>query len=149
MKRFGRGVGLPGERGAMAPWRRAACAVFVVGACLGFSGCAEETDGSVSGKVTYQGKPVTEGAVNFYAQATGVAAQANLDSSGAFTFAEPLPLGVYKVFIQPPSPPQLPPGSPPPPKSQFSVPMQYQDATQSPLTEEVKPGVNEFSIDLT
>ncbi len=148
VKRLGRvGVDKRGD-GAWA-MGRAACAVVLLGACLALTGCAEETEGSVSGKVTYQGQPVTEGTVNFYSTETGIAAQANLDSSGAFRFEVPLPLGAYKVYFQPPSPPQLPPGSPPPPKVDFRVPMKYQDATQTPLTEEVKAGVNEFSFDLS
>jgi hypothetical protein len=118
-----------------------------VGSSLALGGCQDQPAGTVSGKVSYRGKPVTTGSVNFYAPEKGVGATAELDSSGAFTIKEPLDAGNYKVYFLPPPPQQLPPGQ----KARqvtFGVPRKYQDASSTPLSREVKTGENEFPLEL-
>lgn len=117
--------------------------------CLIPIGCESASEGTVSGRVTYKQQPVRDGVVNFYAEEKGAAAQADLDDAGAFTMNGPLPVGVYKVAILPPLPEQLPPGSPLATPKPFEVPAKYQDAGGTPLTQEVKAGNNDFTIELT
>lgn len=129
--------------------RRGLGATLLLAALLTAAGCQNGTTGSVSGKVTHKGTPVTTGTLNFFAPDKGVGADAKLGSGGEFTFATPLPAGKYKVYIQPPLPEQLPPGSKPKKQEKLNVPLKYQDASKSDLYREVKPGKNEFPIDLT
>ena len=117
-------------------------------AILGLAGCeAAKPEGTVSGKVTYKGSPLASGTVNFHASDKGTASQANLDSNGAFKLPGTLPAGNYKVFVLPPVPQQLPPGTAQP-KVDFNLPPKFQDLGQTPVTKEVKAGSNEFTIDL-
>jgi hypothetical protein len=101
----------------------------------------------VSGKVTYKGAPLTAGVVNFHSE-KGNASQANLDSSGAFKMSAPLPVGNYKIYVTPPIPKQLPPGTPPEKTEPFTLPPKLQDPGQTPVTKEVKAGPNDITVDL-
>jgi len=110
-------------------------------------GCGGSPEGTVQGKVTYKGAPLGAGVVNFLSD-KGRAATADLDSSGAFKMSGPLPVGNYKVFVTPPTPKQLPPGTPPEKTVPFNLPPKLQDPAQTPVTKEVKAGPNDFPIDL-
>jgi len=103
--------------------------------------------GTVSGKVTYKGNPVTAGEVQFTMPEKGLGSSAKLDDSGAYTLAGQLEAGTYKVYIQPPTPEQLPPGQAPKPVK-FDVPRKFQNLTTTPLTKEVKAGANDIPIEL-
>jgi hypothetical protein len=111
------------------------------------SGCQANTKASVKGKVTYKGQPVTTGSVNFVMAAKGVAAQANLDSTGTFTIPEGLEAGSYKVYLSPPLPEQLPPGKMSN-RPAYNIPPKFQDPTQSPLAKDVKAGNNEIPVEI-
>ena len=105
---------------------------------------------TVSGKVTFEGAPVTEGEVNF-ASSDGYAATVPLDSSGSFSI-ESLEVGSYTVFVTPPSPTEAP-GSEPDetsePKQYDNIPQGYRQQTTSDLVAEVKEGDgNTFTFDL-
>jgi len=116
-------------------------------AVLALVGCSKPM-GTVSGKVTYKGAPVTSGEVQFIDQAKGKGASGKLDGEGKYTLSGQLEAGKYKVYIQAPVPEQLPPGqvSKRPP---FTVPPKFQDPGQTPVTKEVKAGANDIPIDLT
>jgi hypothetical protein len=117
-------------------------------ALIALPGCGGAPEGTVDGKVTYKGAPLTSGVVNFHSPDKGHGATANLDSGGAFKLSAPLPVGSYKVFVTPPVPKQLPPGTPPE-KVEFPVlPPKLQDPVQTPVSQEVKAGPNTFTIDL-
>ena len=127
---------------------RRAWFVALLIAILAMVGCGgAKPEGMVSGKVTYKGSPLANGVVNFHAPEKGTASQANLDSNGAFKLPGTLPAGNYKVFVLPPVPQQLPPGTAQP-KVDFSLPPKFQDPGQTPVTKEVKAGPNDFTIDL-
>jgi len=111
------------------------------------AGCKGKPTGTVSGKVTYKGQAVTTGSVNFFAPEKGIGADAKLDSSGKFTLSQPLEAGTYKVYVTPPLPEQLPPGSTAKP-APFDVPKKYQDAVTTSVSKEVKPGPNDIPIEL-
>jgi hypothetical protein len=103
---------------------------------------------TVKGKVTYKGAPVTTGSVNFFLPAKGAGVTANLDANGGFVFSESIEPGSYKVFVQPPLPEPLPPGT----KSKrepYNIPPKFQDQAQTPITKEVKTGDNDIPIELT
>jgi hypothetical protein len=127
------------------PRRAAGGWVFV--AALVLAGCAGKPMGNVSGKVTYRGQPVTRGTVQFYDPEQGRGASGPLDASGAYTLSAPISPGNYKVYIQPPLPEQLPPGTRQKAVA-FEVPKQYQDANSTPLTKAVTPGNNDIPIEL-
>lgn len=71
-------------------------------AFLGLTGCRNgPAVGRVSGKVTFEGKPVKQGRVSFQNPQTGVAEEAVLDKDGNFSVRSALPVGEYKVIVFP------------------------------------------------
>jgi len=129
--------------------RRAVGVLLLVGAALALAGCKGKPTGSVSGKVTYKGQPLTTGEVQFYAPEKGAGAGGKLDGSGNYTLQGAIDVGTYKVYVQPPVPEQLPPGTPPPKAAPFNIPPKYQTPQSTPLTKEVKAGNNDIPIDIT
>jgi len=139
--------------GASSRARRLIGAVGAVGVLL-FAGCggggSDTPRGDVSGTVTYQGQPVTEGTVNFLSPETGRSASATLDAQGKFTVDGGVEAGSHVVTITPPFV-EVPPGGdepPPEPKEYANIPEKYRSDTTSDLTAEVKPGKNQFSFEL-
>ena len=111
--------------------------------------------GQVSGKVTYEGKPVTEGAVLFQ-PTRGQGAVGKLDQQGRYVLRTNSPgdgavVGKHTVTVVAPTsieiigitgPGQLP-------KREFpNIPEKYRRPETSGLTAEVKPGSNQFDFDL-
>jgi hypothetical protein len=109
-------------------------------------GASAKPQGKISGKVSFQGNPVTAGEINLFQKSTGTAVTAPLDSSGNFTVPVPMDTGTYSISIIPPRPKQLPPGTPPEELPPFPVPIKYQDPAQSDLTKEVTKGDNKLEI---
>jgi hypothetical protein len=71
-------------------------------AVLCLAGCRGGTPmGQVAGKVTFQGKPVSQGRVSFQNPATGASDEALLNNDGTFAVESPLPVGEYKVMVMP------------------------------------------------
>jgi hypothetical protein len=116
---------------------------------LALAGCGGKQMGTVSGKVTYGGKAVTSGEVQFIESTKGSGASGKLDENGAYTLNGQLEAGTYTVFVQPPTPEQLPPGQKPKAVAPFTVPIRYQTPSTSPVKKEVKAGKNDIPIDLT
>jgi hypothetical protein len=117
------------------------------------SGCGGDGErgptGTVSGKVVGpDGRPVTQGAINFTAPKQGVGAITPLSESGEFELEQPLPVGTYKVYFTPPAPPPPEPGSPPPPKQIPGVPRQYHSEQATPLSVEITEGKNPLTLEL-
>ncbi|HWL08338.1 MAG TPA: carboxypeptidase-like regulatory domain-containing protein [Planctomicrobium sp.] len=80
------------------------CFVFLVF----LSGCGSRKEipiASVSGIVTYQEKPVTQGDISFMSN-QGFGASAQIDSDGRYSlrsqYGKGIPLGTYKVIVTPP-----------------------------------------------
>lgn len=141
--------------------RLGAAAVVILGA----AGCGPQGPdlgpfGLVSGKVTYEGKPVAQGMVTFNAPATGHVGTANLEADGTFTMqfnGRPgLPVGEYQVSIRPPLTAK-PSGNSAPasrnnlydPNISKDIPMKYRYETSSGLVETVAEGENSFEFDLS
>tara|TARA_R110002111_G_scaffold262872_1_gene342338 strand:+ start:58022 stop:58462 length:441 start_codon:yes stop_codon:yes gene_type:complete len=117
------------------------------------TGCGSETEptGSVTGNITYQGNPLTEGLVNIYSAGRSVVGTAEIDTEGHFEFAKPIATGDYQVYISPPPPPAPPePGQPPlkikPPQK---IPQKYRAANTTDLKITITAGANELSLPLT
>lgn len=126
------------------------------------AGCSGEgpdyETGQVSGTVTFDGKPVTEGSVTFHSEELGTGGTADLGSGGTFTVrgaeGAGLRVGSYVVRISPP--PQDfgdgDPNKPAPtiaPKEFPNIPEKYRDSKTSGLKADVKAGPNEFKFEMT
>ncbi len=122
----------------------------------GLAGCGEGGDefptGTVSGKVTFDGKPVTEGKISFINEELGYGAGATLGSDGSYQLEEGrgIRLGDYKVAVRPPLVGGSPedPDDPPKPKEMPNIPEKYRQFETSGLSAAVKEGGNEFTFDL-
>lgn len=106
--------------------------------------------GTVSGTVTFEEQPVTEGQVQFYSESSGAGGVGELDATGKFTIAQPVPTGIYKVFVTPPAEP-----APESATGEFAeqrefgnIPEKYRSELSTDLTAEVKEGENAFEFDL-
>lgn len=125
------------------------CALLVSLAML--AGCSSsKTDGpsgTISGKVTYNGKPVTEGLVQFYNADTGQGGEGKIDESGNFKIETGIPVGEYSVFVTPPET-EMAPGDTgdmgeAPVKQYPNIPERYRDASTSPIKVTIKEGDND------
>ncbi len=110
-------------------------------------GPAEKPTGSVSGKVTYNGEPLTKGSVLFVNEETGIGASGQLDTSGTYTIAS-IRTGEYQVAIQPPpapSPDEMEEGAQP---EKLDIPEKYLSPQTSGLTATVTEGENTADFEL-
>jgi hypothetical protein len=118
------------------------------------SGCGQKT-GTVSGKVTYQGKALPGGNVNFLSEGQGaVFKTSKIESDGSYSVSG-IPVGPAKITVQGVStrrmatvPGQEKGGAPNSDQKEVIVPPQYSNAEQSPLKYDVKPGSQTHPIDL-
>lgn len=101
----------------------------------------------VTGEITYEGKPVTEGEVSFEAQ-DGAAATVSLDSEGKFEI-EQLPVGEYAVSVTPPPITEAPTEANVKIKTYENIPDGYQTISTSDFRAEVDDeGENHFKFDM-
>jgi hypothetical protein len=118
-------------------------------------GCAGR--GDVSGKVTYQGKPLVFGTVQFEASDKTIK-QANIKEDGTYSIPG-VPVGEAKVAVSSLNPqssdfqPLQREGQPPrkprkPVVGWFPIPSDYEDLSKAKLTFTVKRGQNPYDIDL-
>ena len=116
------------------------------------SGCGDgglTPSGTVSGIVTFLGKPITEGEISFCSLKLGIGAKIPIDSSGHFELPTPITVGDYNVAVTPPSLPDPSVGSPLPPKREYaSIPPKYRSDSLSGLVASIKEVSNEISFDL-
>lgn len=110
--------------------------------CLGWlGGCGSggPPSGTVSGKVTLNGQPLSAGVVVFTNSAAGVGASASLDERGIYHLPS-IPAGSYDVAIQPPPPP--PPEEMPQVRPKSPIPDPFRDPETSPLKATINQGQN-------
>lgn len=138
-------------------------AALVAAGALTFAGCGPKRPetAQVSGRVTYQGKPVVEGRIMFQPE-QGRPATASIAADGTYrltTFeaGDGAVLGRHRVTIESrritvPNAPKsfadetkAPVG---PPKVEWLVPEKYSNRETSPLTADVKPGRNAIDFDI-
>lgn len=142
------------------------CSLFVMGIFLAgaFSGCGDGRPkverGMVRGKVTFAGKPVTDGIVRFE-NATGISQGAELDGEGRYEVktheSVGLPPGNYQVAVVPrigPAPGEVLLVNGPPKENDSKVfpdiPEKVRDMATSGLSITVSVGENPaFDFDLS
>lgn len=122
---------------------------FRVGAAWGvmvlIAGCGGPPAGDVSGAISLGGQPLNEGVVTFENAAKGQSQSAPI-SAGAYKMPSPMPLGEYKVTLQPPPPPA--PTAAPATAPKTSIPTRYMKATTTDLSATVKAGHNKVDFAL-
>jgi hypothetical protein len=133
-------------------WRWTVATALLSLAALGCSG-----RGDVSGKVTYQGKTVVFGTVQFEGS-DGMMRQANIASDGSYAVSG-VATGEAKVAVSSQNPKssdfvpmQREGGKPPPPRPDvpgwFPIPEKYDTTFKSGLSYPIKRGENKIGIDL-
>jgi hypothetical protein len=135
---------------------RSACRPLLPAVVLAFvAGCGSR--GDVSGKVTYQGKPLVWGTVQFEGS-DGMIKQANINDDGTYS-VRGLATGEAKASVSSINPkssdfqPRVVEGRPPPPprpevKGWFPIPGKYDTPHKSGLIYTIKSGENTIDIDL-
>jgi hypothetical protein len=137
--------------------RRGLVAQFVVFASAFVAvvaGCSSgPRTGQVEGKVTFEGKPVTEGLVTFLNPKEGGAAEAEIKPDGTYVVKKGVVVGGYLVVITPPmhlvdtDPGKSPPA--PVEKPAPNIPPKYRQQGTTILKAEVIEGKNVFNFDMT
>ena len=143
---------------------RLAASLLLAGSLL--TGCSSGVDygptGTVSGRLTKQGKPLSAGTqVVFMHPEKGYAAFGSTDAEGNFSITSwndgNLPIGTYRVMIQPPagdlnpetaSDEQLLEGAQAESVPEAEFDFKYRQTSTSGLEYEVEKGSNTFEIDL-
>jgi hypothetical protein len=113
--------------------------------------------GDVSGKVTYKGKALVFGTVQFEASDKTIK-QANIEKDGTYSIPG-VPVGEAKVAVSSDNPqggafqPLVREGMPAPPplpkvEGWFPIPTEYHDLSKPKLSYTVKSGQNTYNIEL-
>lgn len=117
-------------------------------------GCGAQV-GSVTGKVSFQGKPIPVGTVAFFGQQNRVVVS-DLAEDGTYQ-VDQLPIGGADITVETPNVEPYSPtsGEPPPPPGVLSpaftrpnikIPPRYTDRQQSGLRLEIQPGQQTYDI---
>lgn len=136
-------------------WFKTLGSLALAAACCAATGCGRgEPQGKVHGKVTLAGEPVPAGLVIFSNAERGVHMTAPLQSDGSYELQTAqgfgLPLGDYRVAVNPPLMEPAMPGAPPPPAvTAVPIPAKYRRVETSGLSLSVGPGDNPFDIVLS
>jgi hypothetical protein len=124
---------------------------------LALIGCASKNEGVVSGTVTYQGKALTMGTVSFLDSSNQWLASSRINKKGQYEIQSKVPAGPVKITVTTPGSSKAGGRGPNPgaknklgePFPQvIPIPAKYSSADSSGLTYTVKPGENNFDIDL-
>ncbi|MDB5340511.1 MAG: carboxypeptidase regulatory-like protein [Planctomycetaceae bacterium] len=110
------------------------------------AGCGNSGIGEVSGTVTLDGAPLSEGIVTFEDPSRGIG-QSTPVKAGSYQMAGALKVGEYKVAVQPPSAPS--PMASRSTAAAAAVPSRYSQPVTSGLTATVKAGTNKADFKLT
>jgi hypothetical protein len=118
-------------------------------------GCSSgEVRGRISGRVTFEGKPVAEGRVVFTNNQKGIHMTAKIKADGRYEVRTAkgagLPLATYQVFVSPP-PTEAVTGvfnQKLPVKECADIPPKYRDAATSGLTLTLTEGENRLDIEM-
>jgi hypothetical protein len=129
-------------------YRRLGPFSLLAAAFLGLAGCrGGNLPASVSGKVSYQGRPVTSGVVVLVGADGKTSTPGAVGPDGTYRIAQ-APAGTVRVAFDNPPPPHVAPGNlgagdaAQAFASYVPTPLKYTDAAQSGLTLELKRGMN-------
>jgi len=125
-----------------------AVTVLLVFVLVGCSSKPSVETGTVSGQVTHHGKPLTDAEITFTNPPLGSDGLAAIGPDGKFEIKNSLKVGEYQIQIAPPLPVMDPIKGPQQPKANPNIPRKYQTFATSGLKLTIKPGKNEFTIDL-
>jgi hypothetical protein len=121
-------------------------------ASLILAGCSSNNLAVVKGAVTFDGKPIEKGAINFY-PADGKSSTAGGEIKDG-QYSVMVPVGLMKVYIGGVPkvigmrPAREGPGGKEQPITVESIPSKYADRNETVLQIQVNPGVNEKDWDL-
>jgi hypothetical protein len=126
--------------------------IFVFG-CLvtvQFVGCGGSTPtGTVKGKVLLDGQPYSEAAVAFISLDTGQAGVAQVNPDATFQLTTPLPVGSYRVYLEPPdADAQATAEQPKPVAMDKTVPEKYWNEASTDITIDITEGENDVTVEL-
>jgi len=130
------------------------CLLLFAILCPAFSGCSKGTSSSgdtkVNGIVTFAGKPVTYGKVEFHL-ANGQILKAAISSDGSYSLFKP-PTGEAKIAVILGNPPvaaaPMTPGEKPPTFDKLSIPAKYADPSTTTLRAAIQDGPQTIPIDI-
>ena len=124
------------------------------------AGCGPPRTGTVSGKITVRGKPLSKGLITFLSQVGNKDSYNAAIVNGEYRTGE-IPVGLARIVIipamraSPSTPPEeakrgdrIPQPKPRGSKSVDDVPAKYHSANTSSLHMTIEPGVNDFSTNL-
>lgn len=107
--------------------------------------------GTLSGKVTFKGAPLTEGSIILTREGGGSGA-APMQADGTFLVTDRIggiPVGTYKVgFEAAQEDAAETPNSPPQKKARLILPAKYYDPAESGLSVEIKEGPNTLEFEV-
>ncbi len=124
------------------------CFLILIAGCSGAA--SNNPSVMVQGNVTYQGKPVEEGTVNFYDSKQGTGGSAEIESGGSYKTATPIVHGNYEVSINPPLEEKEMKGSMPSmqPKEMANIPPKYRNGKSSGFKATVSGSETEFDFNM-
>ena len=132
---------------------RGLCVLALV-LCFGCGSGNKTPVGTVSGKVTFNGMPVTEGFVTFVRQGGGGSGAGTIGSDGSYSATGVdggIPTGEYTVVVMPPEVQKdLGPNTAPAVvrKEMKDIPQKYRGEATSDLKTSIKEGSNEYNVDM-
>ena len=138
----------------MGMWSKVCSVIAIAATCAVVASCGSaEEQGKVYGKVTVAGKPIPAGVVVFSNAKRGVHMLAELRPDGSYELQTAnglgLPLGDYRVAVNPPLPEPAMPGAPAPVVKKYDrIPAKYYHMETSGLALTVRAGENPFNIDM-
>jgi hypothetical protein len=135
------------------PLHRAICFVAFLAAMLALTSCGDNKTATVKGTVTFDGKPIESGSINFVpVDGTKAGTAGTTIKNGQYSLSVPIGLmrvqigGVLKVVGRKKA--YDTPESKEVPIYEESIPRKYSNQEETELEFEVKPGVNEKKWDL-
>lgn len=125
-------------------------AMLFCGSVVLASGCSNEPPkGTVSGTVTFEGKPYSNAGVMFISLETGNGSGGDIKPDGSYALADPIPVGTYSVYFAPKAVELAPGAQPPPAYMDKTIPEKYWGEGSTDIKIDVKEGPNVVPIDIT
>ena len=127
-------------------WFAAILMATVFCTCIGCGGSSEPV-GTVTGKVLLNDEPYSDASVVFMCLETGQTGLGEVQSDGTFTLAASLPVGTYKVYLEPAGS-DMESEQPTPMAMGGEVPAKYWNEASTDISIDIKEGENEVTVPL-